>query len=378
MYEYCPGERTSLVEKIKIASLSIMYALLLSALAHGYTDQKTSDEDSYDPSAILRQGNAVAQSFNGKPALVFTTEQNSKTVVVIEFADDKPVLAFPMTWIKGLTTNIGPLRIDQESISFSNQSGSGKFFSLQIGKIKSIRAKVIPWGRHMLEIKAEDKEYNLYAVYEPALTPFGSHQQPLLRFIAASVRDFSATWKIVDAMTKDLRKELAANEALSRAKMAEYLRGLESAIKDGEEALRKIVSLQSESARNALRILKRLDAATEIGINRQDYGNRLIDAKVDFDEHLGNVPQSIFRDELSIAFQAYLDAAQAWNQMGTYDFLLVNTPLGHSLVQRWQLKVDNTGNIPSLPKETLLNQLWLIGKTHARSANEILNQSKPK
>jgi hypothetical protein len=55
--------------------------------------------------------------------------------------------------------------------------------------------------------------------------------------------------------------------------------------------------------------------ATEVGINFEEYGHRVIDVKADIEEAIKGVSQLDLKEQIAASLAAYVDAGQAWNQL---------------------------------------------------------------
>jgi hypothetical protein len=77
---------------------------------------------------------------------------------------------------------------------------------------------------------------------------------------------------------------------------------------------------QTKAAEAALTELKKLDAATEIGINKLEYSKMLINAQAAVKDASSILPDGELKNEINGAMQGYLDAKTVWFIMGEDDF----------------------------------------------------------
>ncbi len=129
----------------------------------------------------------------------------------------------------------------------------------------------------------------------------------------------------------------------------------------------------------ALKSLRKIAGATEIGINVQDYGSRLIDTKADIDEQLAQLPEGEVKKEIQLALQAYVDAHSIWSASAEYDFVLVKAATADILkkynIPTKQNADDKKYNIPpSANKHLALNLIWKAGDNHIEKATKLMNQ----
>ncbi len=82
---------------------------------------------------------------------------------------------------------------------------------------------------------------------------------------------------------------------------------------DGSRSKDQLLSPGTLSAKAAVKALRIMAAATEIGINYLDYGNRLIDVKVAVDEALGGIPEGELRNEITSTLLDFQKASSSWD-----------------------------------------------------------------
>jgi hypothetical protein len=69
----------------------------------------------------------------------------------------------------------------------------------------------------------------------------------------------------------------------------------------------------ADAAKAAVKALKSLGAATDVGINRLDYGRRLIEVKITVDEALDLLPDGWLKTKLGETLRYYRTAADDWD-----------------------------------------------------------------
>jgi hypothetical protein len=126
------------------------------------------------------------------------------------------------------------------------------------------------------------------------------------------------------------------------------------------------------AARDALKALRKMAGATEIGINFQEYGSRVIDAKADVEEGLRQIPDGDLKTEISLAMDAYADAAKAWNEMIRYDFLMVKFEPGATFQKKYSIPVDTSIGDPIMRRNVVLSTIWQAARTHLERAESLL------
>jgi hypothetical protein len=148
-------------------------------------------------------------------------------------------------------------------------------------------------------------------------------------------------------------------------------------------------SKQKTAASEALAALKKIQAATQVGVNYQQYGMLVIEAKDKVNTAHAMLPEGQLKTELDAAMDAYTDAAQAWSikfrEFSTY--LYAGEEPGKTLIPKYALQtfehkrsvLNASGNIiriddqASLP-DAALPHIWAAANTHVDRASSLLNQ----
>ncbi|PYS93971.1 MAG: hypothetical protein DMF64_03000 [Acidobacteria bacterium] len=146
---------------------------------------------------------------------------------------------------------------------------------------------------------------------------------------------------------------------------------------------------QKTAASEAVSALKKIQAATQVGVNYQQYGMLVIEAKDKVNTAHAMLPEGQLKTELDAAMDAYTDAAQAWSikfrEFSTY--LYAGEEPGKTLIPKYALKtfehkrsvLNASGNIiriddqASLP-DAALPLIWAAANMHVDRASSLLNQ----
>jgi len=75
------------------------------------------------------------------------------------------------------------------------------------------------------------------------------------------------------------------------------------------------VSPSVQAARAAIKALRTLDVATEIGTTRRDYSERLIEVKIKVTENLTEIPEGELKKLISDALAEYVGAMRVWDEI---------------------------------------------------------------
>ncbi len=130
---------------------------------------------------------------------------------------------------------------------------------------------------------------------------------------------------------------------------------------------------QRTAASDALKALKKMDAATEIGVNYQQFGAMAIEAKAEVNEASSKLPDGELKRELQSAMGTYADALAVWqdssNGLSTYG------DLAELLLQKYSFKVEFYESYEIGHKEQrsrALSVIWAKGREHIDRASKLL------
>jgi hypothetical protein len=139
-----------------------------------------------------------------------------------------------------------------------------------------------------------------------------------------------------------------------------------------------VVSPQAlAAAQDAMKALRKLDAATQVGVNFVNYQPLVIDARAKVDEAVSVLPIEQLKSELRSAIDAYADAASAWNDALTSEHLIISQPPGDSLARKYGLNgapLYGGSDIIIVPRAVALTTMWRAGRAHIDRVSSLLNQ----
>lgn len=125
----------------------------------------------------------------------------------------------------------------------------------------------------------------------------------------------------------------------------------------------------NDEAANAIKSLRKLAAATDVGVNFQDYGRRVIDVKAEVEDYLTRVEDGYRKEQIRLSMQAYADAGSAWNEMIRYDFMLPEFEPAKSLQKKYSIPtVTSPGGSATMPRRIVLSTIWAIARKHIENA----------
>jgi hypothetical protein len=148
--------------------------------------------------------------------------------------------------------------------------------------------------------------------------------------------------------------------------------------KTGDSRSQALSPRVATAARTAVKELRKLAGATEIGVSFQDYGSRLIDAKNAIDEALVSIPEGELKKEIGLALEAYVDAGHAWNTIikdgnAQYDFTLSLDAEWIRIVKKYALSPDPEGTLV-YGHDRVLSTIWREARTHLDRASSLIDR----
>ena len=133
-----------------------------------------------------------------------------------------------------------------------------------------------------------------------------------------------------------------------------------------------------QAAVDAIKSLRRMKSATEVGITYVEYGTRIIDLKGDVDEALTELPEGELKQVMGWAMEAYGDALVAWSHVAQGHHLLIDYEPAKSLQKKYSIpEVNNHGGdarFTELTRETALSIIWAAAAQHVARASELVGQ----
>lgn len=137
----------------------------------------------------------------------------------------------------------------------------------------------------------------------------------------------------------------------------------------------------NENVDQALRALRKLAGATEVGVNYQQYSALVIDAKAAVDEALATVSDEELKSELKSSIDAYVDAGRVWDDMVSIPssrgrVVLVtsqgpNEPI-YSIHKKYADPVPAGTSVIS--GEDLRNTVWAAARKHLEKVSALVKK----
>jgi len=130
-----------------------------------------------------------------------------------------------------------------------------------------------------------------------------------------------------------------------------------------------------EALDGAVKSLKKLATAVEVGINFQEYSRRLIDIKIEFDGYIAAITDTDAKGELMKAMEAYEDSKTIWNHMvgnnisgrPTGDLFPDYEP-GKTLQAKYSLPTYRDGSLHLMEGAKSMKLVWAVAASHIEKA----------
>ena len=121
-----------------------------------------------------------------------------------------------------------------------------------------------------------------------------------------------------------------------------------------------------QAAVDAVKSLRKMVGATEIGITYQEYSSRMIDLKANVDAALAQLPDGELKAELGLAMEAYVDALKAWSWAVQGHVLATDYEPGQSLQPKYSIPGEKIGSSTNmrLDSDTTLSIIWTVAAKH--------------
>jgi hypothetical protein len=143
---------------------------------------------------------------------------------------------------------------------------------------------------------------------------------------------------------------------------------------------------QRKLAEDALKALRKVEAATQVGVSYQQYGQLVIDAKAQVNEASAKLPDGELKKELEAAMESYADAQDGWSKCVTKPMLFLTDvetgdETGKRLKQKYNIESLSlipgkpiTGFAESVEKGAMLRTIWAAASQHVERASKLLSE----
>ncbi len=136
-----------------------------------------------------------------------------------------------------------------------------------------------------------------------------------------------------------------------------------------------VVKKPSEAAALVLKELRKMQAATEIGITFQEYRARMIDLKAAVDEGLRSINEEELKREARLALEAYTDALDLWNRQTNSRYPLKQSgdllrEEAKDICEKYGVKefAVATSGVEIVNSKKVISFIWTFAKTSIEKA----------
>ena len=139
-----------------------------------------------------------------------------------------------------------------------------------------------------------------------------------------------------------------------------------------------------QAAQDAMKELRKLRSAIEIGLSYRQYTDRLVDTKTETDEKLRILPASAFKQEISATMEAFADARELWRlALANVKSAKVYLFYAGKIFEKYNIHLDRDPTtvdervwVAGPTKETFLDyplkQIWAAAIQHLEQAEGLL------
>lgn len=128
----------------------------------------------------------------------------------------------------------------------------------------------------------------------------------------------------------------------------------------------------------AVAALQKLQAATQVGVNYQTYGQLLIEAKAKVNDAMKSLPEGELKTEMSGAMDSYADASTVWGiKIDRHNLYGDNSEPDKTLIAKYSIPVEPAkyGSPPSADPTKAMQIIWLRADIHLKQIDTIVRPS---
>jgi hypothetical protein len=121
----------------------------------------------------------------------------------------------------------------------------------------------------------------------------------------------------------------------------------------------KLTDKQKTAVADAIKALGKVEAAIQVGVNKQQYGQLVIDAKAAVNEAVRSLPSGELSTALTEAIDAYRDAGTVWNHKIRWDSIGLGQNTGDgAIITRYDLKATRTDG--RVDEDYAMQKIWVV------------------
>jgi len=127
---------------------------------------------------------------------------------------------------------------------------------------------------------------------------------------------------------------------------------------------------------DAVAALQKLQAATQVGVNYQTYGQLLIDAKAKVNDAMKSLPDGELKTEINGAMDSYADAATVWGRkIEGHSLYGDNSEPDKTLIAKYSIPLDDHTYGKTADPSKAMQIIWLRADIHLKQIDSILRPS---
>jgi len=130
------------------------------------------------------------------------------------------------------------------------------------------------------------------------------------------------------------------------------------------------------AAQEAVAALRKIEAAVQVGVNYQQYGTLLIEAKSKVNDANAVLPDGELKQRLNAAMDASADAGQVWGIKISGPYLLPHREPGASLMRKYNLKTQtiSAAALTYIDPDEAMQAAWGAAMGHLLMAQKQLEE----
>jgi len=135
-------------------------------------------------------------------------------------------------------------------------------------------------------------------------------------------------------------------------------------------------SAPSQETLDAIAALRKIQAGTQVGINYQEYGKLLIEAKAKVNDATRSLPEGELKTQITGAMDSYADAATVWGVKIKDRDLYADSEPGKTLIAKYGLAVEKPSyGDPRADSDKALQVVWLSADIYLIRIETLLKQT---
>lgn len=187
----------------------------------------------------------------------------------------------------------------------------------------------------------------------------------------------TARWAFVALSMAAMHSVVAADSDCAVIKSdKKRLECFDAASRSAKAAATQTLSTQTSLA---LKALRKINSATEIGVSMRDYGQLLIEQISTIDEALRGMPNSELKDAITKSREAYVDAKTLWSNMYSSEYVSIFVQYSKATYSKYEidpqyldaLKSATFAKSVDMDMSKILNPVWAAARASLTRAETL-------